>query len=79
MRYLQRKKATFEIYHKRYSYGLFARPLLLGKVNVEMNHLLNHATVGGMLEVIPKSQSQYALVANMTIPIDNIVFLPFVI
>jgi uncharacterized protein (DUF1697 family) len=51
MRYLQRKKATFEVYHKRYSYGLFARPLLLGKVTLEMNSLLHTATAGGVLEV----------------------------
>jgi hypothetical protein len=51
MRYLQRKKATFEVYHKRYSYGFLPRPLFLGKVVVDMSLLLNNATIGGVLEV----------------------------
>jgi hypothetical protein len=51
MRYLQRKKATFEVYHKRYSYGFLPRPLFLGKVAVDMSLLLNNATTGGVLEV----------------------------
>lgn len=51
MRYLQRKKATFEVYHKRYSYGFLPRPLFLGKVTVDMSQLLNNASTGGVLEV----------------------------
>ncbi|KAG2186195.1 hypothetical protein INT43_002633 [Umbelopsis isabellina] len=58
MRYLQRKKATFEVYHKRYSYGLFARPLLLGKVTLEMNSLLHTATAGGVLELLDQNRKK---------------------
>jgi hypothetical protein len=61
MRYLQRKKATFEVYHKRYSYGFLPRPLLLGKVTLEMNQLLNNATVGGVLEVNELTQGELPL------------------
>ncbi|KAH8556654.1 hypothetical protein BGW37DRAFT_417265 [Umbelopsis sp. PMI_123] len=71
MRYLQRKKATFEIYHKRYSYGLFARPLLLGKVNVEMNHLLNHATVGGMLELLDLNKKKTGAMVHVEISLSE--------
>ncbi|KAJ2962085.1 hypothetical protein NQZ79_g2781 [Umbelopsis isabellina] len=58
MRYLQRKKATFEVYHKRYSYGLFARPLFLGKVTLEMNSLLHTATAGGVLELLDQNRKK---------------------
>ncbi|KAI9289319.1 hypothetical protein BC943DRAFT_286138 [Umbelopsis sp. AD052] len=71
MRYLQRKKATFEVYHKRYSYGFFARPLLLGKVTLEMNQLLTNATVGGVLEIMDQNKKKTGAMLHVEISLSE--------
>ncbi|KAI8583143.1 hypothetical protein K450DRAFT_224421 [Umbelopsis ramanniana AG] len=71
MRYLQRKKATFEVYHKRYSYGFLPRPLLLGKVTLEMNQLLNNATVGGVLEIMDQNKKKTGAMLHVEISLSE--------
>lgn len=50
-RYLQRKKLTIEVFHNRYTYGLFRRPTSLGKVVIPMDRLLTKSSISGLFEV----------------------------
>lgn len=51
MRYIQRRKLTLEVFHNRYSYGLFRRPLSLGKVSLPLETLLNKCSISGAFDV----------------------------
>ncbi|OZJ02625.1 hypothetical protein BZG36_03831 [Bifiguratus adelaidae] len=44
-RYIQRKKATFSVFHNAYSYGFFRRPVFLGKVAVELDGLQSRSSI----------------------------------
>lgn len=51
-RYVQRKKLTLEVFHNRYTYGLFRRPVPLGKVQIPLERLQHKTSISGMFEVI---------------------------
>lgn len=50
-RYVQRKKLTIEVFHNKYTYGLFRRPVSLGKVVIPMDRLLTKSSITGAYEV----------------------------
>ncbi|ORZ02963.1 hypothetical protein BCR43DRAFT_482474 [Syncephalastrum racemosum] len=49
-RYVQRKKLTLEVFHNRYTYGFFRRPILLGK------SLQHKTSISGMFELTDGSR-----------------------
>lgn len=51
LRYLQRKKLTVEVFHNKYSYGLFRRPTSLGKVVIPMERLVTKSSISGTFDV----------------------------
>lgn len=55
-RYLQRKKLTVEVFHNKYSYGLFRRPVSLGKAIIPMERLLTKSSISGVFDVKKKKQ-----------------------
>ncbi|CEP08021.1 hypothetical protein [Parasitella parasitica] len=55
-RYLQRKKLTVEVYHNNYAYGLFKRPVLLGKLVIPMERLLTKASINGTFDLLDGSK-----------------------
>ncbi|KAI9493604.1 hypothetical protein BDB00DRAFT_872275 [Zychaea mexicana] len=55
-RYVQRRRLTLEVFHNRYSYGLFRRPLSLGKILIPMDQLLNKASISGIFDLIDGSR-----------------------
>lgn len=50
-RYVQRKKLTIEVFHNKYTYGLFRRPVSLGKVIIPMDRLLTKSSIAGVFDV----------------------------
>lgn len=50
-RYVQRKKLTIEVFHNKYTYGLFRRPVSLGKVIIPMDRLLTKSSITGAYDV----------------------------
>lgn len=50
-RYVQRKKLTIEVFHNKYTYGLFRRPVSLGKVVIPMDRLLTKSSIAGAFDV----------------------------
>jgi hypothetical protein len=50
-RYLQRKKLTIEVFHNKYTYGVFRRPTSLGKVVTPMDRLLTKSSISGIFDV----------------------------
>lgn len=50
-RYVQRKKLTIEVFHNKYTYGLFRRPVSLGKVVLPMDRLLTKLSISGVYDV----------------------------
>ncbi|CDS07845.1 hypothetical protein LRAMOSA01794 [Lichtheimia ramosa] len=56
MRYIQRRKLTLEVFHNRYSYGLFRRPLSLGKVSLPLETLLNKCSISGAFDLIDSNR-----------------------
>lgn len=50
-RYVQRKKLTVEVFHNKYSYGLFRRPVSLGKAVIPMDRLLTKSSITGTFDV----------------------------
>ncbi|KAI7897778.1 uncharacterized protein BX663DRAFT_565252 [Cokeromyces recurvatus] len=51
-RYLQRKKLTLEVFHNRYTYGFFRRPISLGKAVIPLDQLLTKATLSGIFDLL---------------------------
>ncbi|KAG2222805.1 hypothetical protein INT45_011615 [Circinella minor] len=56
LRYLQRRRLTLEVFHNRYSYGLFRRPLSLGKILIPMDQLLTKASISGTFDLTDGSR-----------------------
>ncbi|KAI9323183.1 hypothetical protein BX666DRAFT_1848096 [Dichotomocladium elegans] len=52
IRYIQRRKLTLEVFHNRYSYGLFRRPLSLGKVSLPLETLMTKCSISGAFDII---------------------------
>lgn len=57
-RYLQRKKLTIEVFHNKYTYGLFRRPTSLGKVVIPMDRLLTKSSISGLFELLDGSRKK---------------------
>lgn len=51
IRYVQRKKLTLEVFHNKYAYGMFRRPVSIGKVVVPMDRLLTKSSISGVFDV----------------------------
>ncbi|KAI8140121.1 hypothetical protein BJV82DRAFT_228737 [Fennellomyces sp. T-0311] len=51
-RHIQRRKLVLEVFHNRYSYGLFRRPLSLGKIQLPLETLLNKASISGVFDLV---------------------------
>ncbi|KAI8990966.1 hypothetical protein BDF20DRAFT_841936 [Mycotypha africana] len=51
-RYVQRRKLTIEVFHNKYSYGLFRRPVPLGKITLPMEQLLTKSSISGVFELL---------------------------
>lgn len=56
LRYLQRKKLIIEVLHNKYTYGLFRRPVLLGRAVISMDRLLTKSSISGSFDVKKKIQ-----------------------
>ncbi|KAI8970496.1 hypothetical protein BDB01DRAFT_855413 [Pilobolus umbonatus] len=52
LRYLQRKKLTVEVFHNKYTYGLFRRPVSLGKALIPMDQLLSKCSISGSFDLL---------------------------
>ncbi|KAI9275368.1 hypothetical protein BY458DRAFT_454646 [Sporodiniella umbellata] len=58
LRYLQRKKLTIEVFHNKYTYGLFRRPVSLGKVTISMLNLLTKSSIVGPFDLLDASRKK---------------------
>ncbi|KAI8884202.1 hypothetical protein K501DRAFT_248399, partial [Backusella circina FSU 941] len=58
LRYLQRKKLTVEVYHNKYTYGLFRRPVLLGKAIIPMETLLTKSSISGAFDLVDSNRKK---------------------
>ncbi|PHZ07675.1 uncharacterized protein RHIMIDRAFT_273911 [Rhizopus microsporus ATCC 52813] len=58
LRYLQRKKLTVEVFHNKYSYGLFRRPTSLGKVVIPMERLVTKSSISGTFDLLDSSRKK---------------------
>lgn len=50
-RYVQRKKLTIEVFHNKYTYSVFRRPVSIGKVILPMDRLLTKSSISGVFDV----------------------------
>ncbi|KAF1803952.1 hypothetical protein FB192DRAFT_1370576 [Mucor lusitanicus] len=57
-RYVQRKKLTIEVFHNKYTYGLFRRPVSLGKVVIPMDRLLTKSSIAGAFDLLDGSRKK---------------------
>ncbi|KAI9257469.1 hypothetical protein EDC94DRAFT_614519 [Helicostylum pulchrum] len=57
-RYVQRKKLTVEVFHNKYTYGLFRRPVSLGKIVLPMDRLLTKASISGVFDLLDSSRKK---------------------
>lgn len=57
-RYVQRKKLTVEVFHNKYTYGLFRRPTSLGKVMLPMDRLLTKTSISGVFDLLDSSRKK---------------------
>ncbi|GAA5816671.1 hypothetical protein MFLAVUS_010201 [Mucor flavus] len=57
-RYVQRKKLTVEVFHNKYTYGLFRRPVSLGKIVLPMDRLLTKASISGIFDLLDSSRKK---------------------
>ncbi|CAO0794104.1 unnamed protein product [Mucor circinelloides] len=57
-RYVQRKKLTIEVFHNKYTYGLFRRPVSLGKVIIPMDRLLTKSSIAGVFDLLDGSRKK---------------------
>jgi tetratricopeptide (TPR) repeat protein len=57
-RYVQRKKLTVEVFHNKYTYGLFRRPVSLGKVVLPMDRLLTKTSISGIFDLLDASRKK---------------------
>ncbi|KAI7876572.1 hypothetical protein K492DRAFT_166962 [Lichtheimia hyalospora FSU 10163] len=75
MRYIQRRKLTLEVFHNRYSYGLFRRPLSLGKVQLPLETLLSKCSISGTFDLIDpnrrKTGGKLELQLNLREPLSG--------
>ncbi|KAI8048143.1 uncharacterized protein B0P05DRAFT_592345 [Gilbertella persicaria] len=58
MRYLQRKKLSIEVLHNKYSYGLFRRPVSLGKITIPMDKLLTKTSISDTFDLLDSSRKK---------------------
>jgi hypothetical protein len=57
-RYVQRKKLTVEVFHNKYTYGLFRRPVSLGRVVLPMDRLLTKTSISGVFDLLDASRKK---------------------
>ncbi|KAI9486261.1 MAG: hypothetical protein EXX96DRAFT_598711 [Benjaminiella poitrasii] len=57
-RYLQRRKLTIEVFHNRYTYGLFRRPVSLGKVVIPLDQLLTKTSISGIFDLMESGRKK---------------------
>ncbi|KAL0089345.1 hypothetical protein F4703DRAFT_1840631 [Phycomyces blakesleeanus] len=73
LRYLQRKKLAIEVWHNKYSYGLFRRPVSLGKVLLPMERLLTKTSIAGNFDILDggrkKTGAQIHIEVNVKEPL----------
>ncbi|CAO3670619.1 unnamed protein product [Rhizopus stolonifer] len=58
LRYLQRKKLIIEVFHNKYTYGLFRRPVLLGRAVISMDRLLTKSSISGSFDLLDSSRKK---------------------
>ncbi|KAG1297605.1 hypothetical protein G6F66_002458 [Rhizopus arrhizus] len=58
LRYLQRKKLTVEVFHNKYTYGLFRRPVSLGKAVLSMDRLLTKSSISGSFDLVDSTRKK---------------------
>ncbi|KAI9023819.1 hypothetical protein CLU79DRAFT_748331 [Phycomyces nitens] len=75
LRYLQRKKLVIEVWHNKYSYGLFRRPVSLGKVQLPMERLLTKTSIAGDFDILDggrkKTGGQIHIEVNVKEPLGG--------
>ncbi|KAI8380898.1 uncharacterized protein BYT42DRAFT_564612 [Radiomyces spectabilis] len=75
VRYIQRKKLTLEVFHEKYSYGLFRRPISLGKVILPLDRLLTKCSISGWFDLVDanrkKTGGRLELQVNMREPLSS--------
>ncbi|KAG0173625.1 hypothetical protein DFQ30_007390 [Apophysomyces sp. BC1015] len=57
-RYIQRKKLVMEVFHNKYTYGLFRRPISIGKVSIPLDTLLTKTSIAGTFDLLDSSRKK---------------------
>ncbi|KAF7729465.1 hypothetical protein EC973_004445 [Apophysomyces ossiformis] len=52
IRHVERKKLVLEVFHNKYSYGFFKRPVSLGKVSIPLDPLLRKTSIAGSFDLV---------------------------
>ncbi|KAI7865370.1 hypothetical protein BDF14DRAFT_1826434 [Spinellus fusiger] len=58
LRYLQRKKLVLEVWHNKYSLGVFRRPVSLGKVTLPLDRLLTKTSLQGDFDILDSGRKK---------------------
>ncbi|KAG2192975.1 hypothetical protein INT47_012295 [Mucor saturninus] len=57
-RYVSRKKLCLEVFHNKYAYGMFRRPVSIGKVVIPMDRLLTKSSISGVFDILDASRKK---------------------